>query len=151
MKRNHWTALVQLVGLFGFAITARGEELLVTSPGTYTATGGCLSVEIKLPDPEHINFKVEWKLKEIDNVGHVIRHEWSQGFFYQPLPVVRDRWAFCMVSSNQLWFYNGRDGYMYREGTTNGIGPNICPDPKMGERAPDPLKRWVSKKSPTTR
>jgi hypothetical protein len=152
MKRYNWTALVQLFGLFGFAIIAHGQELLVTSPGTYTATGGCLSVEIKLCDPEHIDFKIEWtlkELKEIDNVQHTITRAWSQGFLYQPFPVIRDRWAFCMVSSNELWFCDGGKGFIYRKGTSTGIGPIGCPAPKLGERAPDTLKQWLSKKSPT--
>jgi hypothetical protein len=145
MKKYFATALVQLIGLSTFAMTVFSQEVLITSPGTYTATGGCLSVQVKLPDPDHVDYRIEWKLVHIDEMGHTIKHEWTLGFLSQPLSVARDRWAFCMVSSNELWVYDGRIAYMYKKGTSTGIGPNTCPDPKIGEQAPGALKQWVSK------
>jgi hypothetical protein len=157
MSRYTWTVFLQLVGLFGFAILARSQELLVTSPGSYIAscgclsTGVCLSVEVKLPDPEHIDFKIKWRIREIDNIGHTNTREWTNGFFVRPVPVARDRWAICMMGSDEFWFYDGRGAFIYHKGTSDGLGPNTCPAPNIGELAPESLKEWMSKKSRTSK
>ena len=104
MKRHTLLFLFASVSLCALTLGAQGEERLITSPGKYTGKDGRLSVEINLPDPEHINFKVEWTVRETNEVGHIIKHSWAKGFYTPPLPVA-EVWASYMARSDKLWFY----------------------------------------------
>lgn len=165
MKRWDLATSVQLLGWFSFAMVAYGDERLITSPGSYTnrmcfvastaisAKAGKLSLEVKSPDLEHVKFKVGWTLEETDSTGLKAKHkrEWSQGLD-QPLPVIRDRWAFCMARTYELWFYDGDRTFLCYKGTSEGlISCSGCSDPKVSERAPQALKRWAWEKSRTMR
>ena len=139
----HTTLLLIFIG---FATIGRCEERLVTSAGKHSGENGKMNLELSSVDEKHIQFCVSWEGKRQLEDGLIATTTWEQKFD-EPVPVAPQKWAFCFVGGDELWFCNG-EGIIYRyKGAANGLESSAnCTDKNLEEAAPKILKKWIKER-----
>lgn len=128
---------------------ARAEERLVTSPGKYLRAESKTSIEVASPDPDHLSYQIvftsEWVDKATGRRLTGVRTIGSK----EPLPVEREKWAFCFGSEGEVWLYLGKGSVCsYKSGASGVVMSATCSEPEIAERAPVALKAWIKLKEP---
>jgi hypothetical protein len=130
-----------------FTACVRHENQLITLPGKYAAPEGKLTLDIVVPDPGHLGFRVDWKT-ELRNGGSSL---FALGSTKGPFPpVVAGQWAFCIVGRDEVWLFDGGIYSQYKGRGNELFLTQSCTDPTMADRAPEILKKWVAQTKKTS-
>lgn len=126
---------------------AFGQVQFVTSPGKYTVGEGKASLDIKLPDANHLALKIEFKSQRVEeSTGRIINSKRSSET-KEPMPVTPEAWAFCLVAEDEIWGYFGRGNLIYYKNTSKGLITRAsCSEENLGELAPQVLQAWIKSK-----
>lgn len=140
VRRLQSTRAYIVLALLCLAACARHNNQLITSSGTYTAPEGKLVLEIAAPDPSHLGFRVDWKTALKSGASSLFSLGSTQAPFHS---VAAGHWAFCIVSADEVWFFNDGIYSQYKGRGNELVVTQSCNDPALADRAPEVLKNWA--------
>ena len=131
-------------------LIGRAEEDLITAAGKFGRDEGRITLEVNLPDPDHLVWTLVFKS---DYVHPVTGKTWNRSRSVRadvPLPVAREKWAFCFGVEGQVWLYDGNGTILRYQDSAAGMKTvGKCADPEIEKQAPAALQSWIKKKEPS--